>query len=112
MADVFALVSLSEGFPCALVEAMSAGLAPVVSDIPANRQLVQPEIHGLLSPPGDASAMAAALIRVLDDHELRSRMGAEARRSVKQQYATEQVLERYETLLRETTARAIDRRER
>jgi glycosyltransferase involved in cell wall biosynthesis len=112
MADVFALVSLNEGFPCALVEAMSAGLASVVSDIPANRQLVQPENHGLLSPPGDASAMAAALIRVLDDHELRSRMGAEARRSVKQQYATEQVLERYETLLRETTARAIDRRER
>lgn len=106
MADVFALVSLNEGFPCALVEAMSAGLASVVSDIPANRQLVQPENHGLLSPPGDASAIAAALIRVLDDHELRSRMGAAARRSVKQQYATERVLERYETLLRETTGGA------
>lgn len=108
MADVFALVSLSEGFPCALVEAMSVGLASVVSDIPANRQLVHPEIHGLLSQPGDASAMAAALIRVLDDHELRSQMGAEARRSVKQQYATERVLERYETMLRETKACAID----
>jgi glycosyltransferase involved in cell wall biosynthesis len=107
MADVFALVSLSEGFPCALVEAMSAGLASVVSDIPANRQLVQPEIHGLLPPPGDASAISAAVIRVLDDHELRSRMGDEARRSVKQQYATERVLERYETLLRETTVRAM-----
>jgi glycosyltransferase involved in cell wall biosynthesis len=115
MADVFALVSLSEGFPCALVEAMSAGLASVASDIPANRQLVQSENHGLLSPPGDASAIAAALIRLLDDPELRSRMGAEARRSVKQQYATEQVLERYETLLEETvptTGRAVDRSER
>ena len=107
MADVFALVSLSEGFPCALVEAMSAELASVVSDIPANRQLVQPEVHGLLSPPGDVSALSAALIRMFDDHELRSRMGAEARRSVKQQYATERVLARYETLLRETTPRAI-----
>ncbi len=102
MADVFALVSLREGFPCALVEAMSAGLASVVSDIPANRQLVQPESHGLLLPPGDASAVAAALIRLLEDHELRSQMGAEARRSVKQHYATERVLERYETLLGET----------
>jgi glycosyltransferase involved in cell wall biosynthesis len=91
---------------------MSAGLASVVSDIPANRQLVQPENHGLLSPPGDVSAMAAALIRVLDDHDLRSRMGAEARRSVKQQYATERVLERYETLLRETTGRTTDLSER
>jgi glycosyltransferase involved in cell wall biosynthesis len=110
---VFALVSLSEGFPCALVEAMSAGLASVVSDIPANRQLVQPEIHGLLPPPGDASAISAAVIRVLDDHELRSRMGDEARRSVKQQYATERVLERYETMLGETTTpRAVDWSER
>lgn len=104
VADVFALVSLSEGFPCALVEAMSVGLASVVSDISANRQLVDPENHGLLSPPGDATATAAALIRMLDDPELRSRMGAEARRNVTQQYAIERVLERYETLLRETTA--------
>jgi hypothetical protein len=49
---------------------------------------------------------------VLDDHDLRSRMGAEARRSVKQQYATERVLERYETLLRETTGRTTDLSER
>jgi glycosyltransferase involved in cell wall biosynthesis len=118
MADVFALVSLSEGFPCALVEAMSAGLASVVSDIPANRQLVQPETHGLLSPPGDASAMAAALIRVLDDHEVRARMGEEARRSVKQHYATERVLGLYETMLADTIpttnreGRAVDWSER
>jgi len=114
-ADVFALVSLSEGFPCALVEAMSTGLASVVSDIPANQQLVQSEKHGLLSPAGDISATAAALTRLLDDPELRARMGAEARRSVKQHYATERVLERYETLLGETiptTRRAVDWSER
>jgi glycosyltransferase involved in cell wall biosynthesis len=102
VADVFALVSLSEGFPCALVEAMSAGLASVVSDIPANQQLVQSERHGLLPPAGDVLATAAALTRLLDDPELRARMGAEARRNVKEHYATERVLERYETLLGET----------
>lgn len=115
MADVFTLVSPSEGFPCALVEAMSAGLASVVSDIPAIRQLVQSEQHGLLAPPGDAAAVSAALIRLLDDQELRTRMGAEARRSVKEQYATERVLERYETLLGETiptTRPAVDWSER
>lgn len=115
MADVFALVSLSEGFPCALVEAMSTGLASVVSDIPANRQLVQSEQHGLLSPAGDISATAAALTRLLDDPELRARMGTEARRSVKQHYATERVLELYETMLGETiptTRRAVDWSER
>jgi glycosyltransferase involved in cell wall biosynthesis len=101
MADVFALVSPSEGFPCALVEAMSAGLASVASDIPAIRQLVQSEQHGLLSPPGDAAAVSTALIRLLDDHELRRRMGAEARHSVKELYSTERVLELYEKILGE-----------
>jgi glycosyltransferase involved in cell wall biosynthesis len=107
MADAFALVSPSEGFPCALVEAMSAGLASVVSDIPANRQLVQPEEHGLLAAPGDAAAVAAALIRLLDDHELRTCMGLEARRSVEQHYSTERVLELYETLLGEIVPKTV-----
>jgi glycosyltransferase involved in cell wall biosynthesis len=114
-ADVFALVSPNEGFPCALVEAMSAGLASVVSDIPANRQLVRSEEHGLLSEPGDAAAVAAALIRLLDKPALRTRMGAEARRSVKQHYSTERVLELYETLLSEIipkTDRAVAWNER
>jgi glycosyltransferase involved in cell wall biosynthesis len=102
MADVFALVSLSEGFSCALIEAMSAGLACVVTDIPANQQLVESEKHGLLPPAGDVRATAAALMRLLDDRELRGRMGAEARRSVQDKYAIEQVLERYEALLGET----------
>ena len=102
IADVFALVSLNEGFPCALVEAMSAGLASVVSDIPANQQLVESEKHGLLPPAGDVQATAAALMRLLEDRELRGRMGADARRSVQEKYAIERVLERYEALLGET----------
>ena len=102
LADVFALVSLNEGFPCALVEAMSVGLASVVSDIPANQQLVQSERHGLLAPAGDVPATAAALVRLVDDRELRKRMGVEARLSVQEQYAIEQVLVRYEELLGET----------
>lgn len=108
MADVFALVSLSEGFPCALVEAMSVGLASVVSDIPANQQLVQSEKHGLLPPAGDVPSTAEALMRLLDDHELRSRLGAEARLTVKARYAIDRVLERYESMLGET--RRLSRR--
>lgn len=104
MADVFALVSPSEGFPCALVEAMSVGLASVVSDIPANQQLVQSGKHGLLPPAGDVPATAEALLRLFDDHELRLRMGEHARLSVKERYATERVLELYENLLSEVSA--------
>ncbi len=98
IADVFSLVSPSEGFPCALVEAMSTGLASVVSDIPGNRQLIDSEEHGLLVPVGDAETIAGAIRRVLEDNTLRGRMGEAARRRVLEHYSTSKIAERYETL--------------
>jgi glycosyltransferase involved in cell wall biosynthesis len=104
IADVFALVSPSEGFPCALAEAMSAGLPAVVSDIPANRQLVDDGQHGLLAPVGDEEAIAAAILRLLGDSELRARMGNAARARTVDNYSTAKIADRYETLFRETLA--------
>ena len=104
IADVFALVSPSEGFPCALAEAMAAGLPAVVSDIPANRQLVDNGQHGLLAPVGDVEAIAAAILRLLDDAGLRASMGEAARARIVDNYSTEKVADRYETLFRETLA--------
>jgi glycosyltransferase involved in cell wall biosynthesis len=104
IADVFALVSFSEGFPCALVEAMSAGLACVVSDIPANSQLIESGRHGVLAPAGDSEAIGAGLISLLEAPELRARMGVAARRRVLENYSTAKVADRYEALLREVLA--------
>jgi glycosyltransferase involved in cell wall biosynthesis len=99
-ADLFALVSVSEGFPCALVEAMSAGLASVVSDIPANRQLVEDGIQGRLVPVGDVTAIAGAMEHLLSDAACRFRMAGAARERVLDNYSTDGVVERYETMLR------------
>lgn len=96
--DVFALVSSIEGFSCALTEAMACGLPSVVSDIAGNRQLVDPEVHGLRVPLRDQNAMAASLQRLLGDDSLRTRMGREARRRIVDNYGTEQVLDRYQAL--------------
>lgn len=104
IADVFTLVSPSEGFPCALAEAMSAGLASVVSDIPGNRQLIDDGSHGLLVPVGDAEAIAAALIQLLEDTPLRERMGDEARKRVLENYSTAKIADRYEALFRDALA--------
>jgi len=96
--DVFTLMSPNEGFSCALAEAMSAGLASVVSRIPANVQLIDDEVHGLLTPVGDDAAMARALIRLFHDPALRRSMGTAARQRIIDNYTTGQVADRYEDL--------------
>jgi glycosyltransferase involved in cell wall biosynthesis len=96
--DVFALTSPSEGFSCALLEAMSAGLASVVSAIPANLQLVDDGIHGLTVPYDDESAFAEALLRLFGDPDLRHSMSRAARQRVVDNYSTTKVVDRYEAL--------------
>ncbi|MBX3284841.1 MAG: glycosyltransferase [Actinobacteria bacterium] len=63
--------SLTEGMPLAVLEAMAADVCPVVSDIPANRLVVDHDRTGLLFPVGDADALAAVLATLLDDPERR-----------------------------------------
>jgi glycosyltransferase involved in cell wall biosynthesis len=99
IADVFALVSFSEGFSCALAEAMSTGLACVVSDIPANRQLIKAQEEGLLTPEGDSKAIANAILGVLEDSALREQMGRKARQTILDNYSIKLVADRYESLI-------------
>ena len=103
--DLFALTSPSEGFSCALLEAMSAGLASVVSDIPANQQLIDSEIHGIAVPFDDEAAIGQAFSRLFRDRELRERMGQAARQRVVANYSTLRIVERYEALLSEVLSR-------
>jgi glycosyltransferase involved in cell wall biosynthesis len=104
VSDVFTLVSALEGFPCSLIEAMSAGLPALVSDIPANTQLIETEIHGLVTPLGNLEAIAGGLIRLLDDAELRARLGVAGRRRILEHYTTPHIVSCYETLFREVLA--------
>jgi glycosyltransferase involved in cell wall biosynthesis len=97
-ADIFVLVSHSEGFPCALIEAMSVGLPSVSSDIPANQQLIKDGEHGFLVPAGNSSAIAEALNRLVRDSELRGRMGKAARSCIVENYSSNRIADLYESL--------------
>jgi glycosyltransferase involved in cell wall biosynthesis len=103
--DVFALTSPSEGFACALLEAMGVGLPSLVSAIPANLQLIDDGIHGLTVPFGNEEATADAFVKLLHDPALRQKMGDEARMRAVGNYSTTKVVERYEALFEKLIAR-------
>ena len=73
-ADCFVLPSLDEGMPNALLEAMAAGLPIVATDVAGSSELVKEGVNGLLVPPASPAALAQALISLVTDDPLRSRM--------------------------------------
>lgn len=70
--DVYISLSLSDGASSSLFEAMAAGLVPIVSDIPANRQWVRNGENGFLVDPGDPAPIAEHLERISRDDDFRS----------------------------------------
>jgi len=70
--DVYVSCSLSDGTSSSLLEAMSTGTFPVVSDIPANRPWVENGRNGLMFPPGDAEALADRIAEALSRPDLRA----------------------------------------
>lgn len=100
-AAVFVFPSRTEGMPNALLEAMAAGCAVVTSDVPGCRDLVTNEKTGLLVPPRDPAALAAAVERLLDDESLRRRLGDQAGREVEEKYTIDRMVGRYGELYEE-----------
>ena len=82
--DLFVLPTLpGEGVPRVLTEAMASGLPIVVSDVAGVPTLVQHEVNGLLVPPADPPAIAAAVDRLIRDSELRRRLIATGNRAAR-----------------------------
>jgi glycosyltransferase involved in cell wall biosynthesis len=78
-ADVFVLPSRHEGMPLALLEAMDAGLPVVATRVPGCTEVVVDGVTGLLVPPEDPPALAAAIARLLADPALGRRMARAGR---------------------------------
>lgn len=87
-ADVYVLPSRQEGSgSVALLEAMQAGVAAVVSDVDGLPEDVTDGHDALLVPAGDADAFAGAIRRLLDEPALRERLGANARATFEERFA-------------------------
>ena len=77
--DLVVLPSYREGLPKGLIEAAASALPLVTCDVPGCRTVVTDGIDGLLVPPRDANALAAAIARLHDDPGLAQRLGDAAR---------------------------------
>jgi glycosyltransferase involved in cell wall biosynthesis len=78
-ADIFALPSFFEGLPMSVIEAMLTALPVVATRVRGPREQVEDGSTGLLVPPRDVAALAAALARLAGDAALRARMGQAGR---------------------------------
>jgi len=94
-ADVFALPSLSEGLPLALLEAMFAGCPIVATDVGEVGVALAHGAAGLLVAPADSAALAAALDEVLSQPRRALDLGERARRRAVAEYEVSRMVHRY-----------------
>jgi len=93
--DIFAMSSIREGMPVALLEAMSYGLPLVATKVGGILEVVQDEKDGLLSDPQKPMAMAENIIRIIRDKNLRNQLGNNAKNKIVKKYNIKEIAKRY-----------------
>jgi glycosyltransferase involved in cell wall biosynthesis len=97
--DVYAAPSRKEGMPLAVLEAMALGLAVVASDIPAHRELLGPDCHGVVAATPET--FATALGALLADDQVRALLGAENTTRARSEFDARQMVSAIEAIYRE-----------
>ena len=92
-ADLFVMSSVTEGLGSTLLDAMAMGLAIVGTRAGGIPEAVVDGTTGLLVPPGNSEALAAAIVRLLGDAAARQRMGEAGRRRVATQFGVDRLVE-------------------
>ncbi len=104
LADVFIHHSRYESFGLGVLEAMQAGLPVIACQVGAVPEVATDGVEGLLIPPSDPAAMAAAVTKLADSPPLRARLAAAARERAAQ-FVHDRLVDRYERLYRKEGGR-------
>ena len=102
--DVFVLSSVSEGLSNTILEAMAAGRAVVATRVGGADEMIEDGVTGVLVPPSDSHALAAALRRVLAAGDAGAAMGVAARQRVEAEFTLAGMMDRYEQLYTDAAA--------
>ena len=98
---IVCMPSYREGLPKSLLEAAAAGRPIVTTDVPGCREVVIDGVNGFLVAPGDATQLAAKLGLLLEDAELRRRMGVQGRKRAEAEFGSDAVISQILDLYRE-----------
>ncbi len=100
--DIYVSSSLIEGFALTLVEAMAAGLPLVATNVPGNEDVIINGKNGFLVPSKDPEALAQKIIELLENENLRTKLGIESRKLATKydwHIITNQYLKQYKRLV-------------
>lgn len=103
--DLFVQSSLNEGISLSIIEAMATRLPVVATAVGGSPEALGDGEAGVLVPPNDAAALAAAITALAQDRERRQRLGAAARRRAETRFSIEGVARAYEALYVEQARR-------
>lgn len=106
--DVFVSASNSEAFGIAMVEAMACGVPVVATATEGAKEIVADGVTGLVVPTGDARALAAAVLALLEDAQHRLALGARAKEMARERFSIERMIEATEHVYAEALERAPD----
>ncbi|MDI9244998.1 glycosyltransferase family 4 protein [Marinobacter sp. CHS3-4] len=104
-ADIFVLPSWSEGLPNAMIEAMAARLAVVVTSVGNITDVIKDGVNGLLVTPHDVTELKTALGRVIDNREFRMSLALRAQVLAASNYGVEPAVEHISEIISEVTGR-------
>lgn len=90
--DVFVLPSWREGTSRSVLEALATGRPIIATDVPGCREPVINDVNGYLVPVRSPSALAEAMIRLIEQPEKRLHMGIESRRIAEERYNEDHVV--------------------
>jgi glycosyltransferase involved in cell wall biosynthesis len=99
--DVYVSNSLSDGTSFSLQEAMACELAPVVTDLSANREWISDGENGFIVPINDIQALATKIVHLLSNHETRKKFGSEGRKIIQTKAEYQQEMNKMDRIYQE-----------